>query len=123
MRARGVNRSTDELRRRLELDDDRRRMVAERVQSRGLSTTLSDAAIALERLATTTSNRLHATSLETEDVFEDMCRELRMIADVILVVAALDAIGCTFGCALCCLIALAFGLVGALMLLFIDFVC
>ncbi len=126
MRARGVNVSVGELRRRLELDDDRRWAVAGRIQSEGLAATLSAASTALEQVAsrlTTASGEPQTTSIRTEDVFDDMCRELRLIADAILAIAALDALGCAFGCPFCCLIAIGFGVVGALMMLAVDFIC
>lgn len=65
-------------------------------------------------------------ALETahsQDAFDDMCRELHLVVDTLAAIAAIDGVGCMFGCVFCCPIAAAFGVAAALLQLAVDWIC
>ncbi len=125
LQSKGVNVSQAALTQRLALDDDTRAEALKEIQKTGLRAMLARIPDVLDQLQSSSANTaaVSAEGVHATDIFDDTCRLLHLITDAILAVAALDALGCSFGCAPCCLIAIAFGVVGALMTLAVDFIC
>jgi hypothetical protein len=100
-----------------------RREAAEKfIGENGIDRLIAESVTALEAAATRVQQRaLGGRPIES---LRDDCQYLTMIIDAINLIAGLNAAGCAFGCAPCCLIALAFGLVGLAMQLFVDtYIC
>lgn len=127
MRGRGVDIPIAELKRRLDLDDNRRNVVADQIRLHGLAAMLAGSSAALNTAALKLSNAPYsASALDIQgDVraFDHMCGVLHAIGDLMLAVAALDFLGCAVGIAPFCVIALAFAIAGSLFLLAVDFIC